>query len=435
MQAWIGGCVLVCIAVLVTILTAAIASVPTGTGGGDGRGWPASSSAAPSSAPSSASSSAAPVDRTRVDGLLGAHAAALLSGDEAGWLDVADPTRPDVVAWYRQLYSTLRALQVTWFEYRVPREIADGRPGPRPEQVFLRYCLGGVACDWRSHHAVTGLRLQFIERDGRWFVTDVPDRADGWNTAVDPPPWLVDPLQVHRQGSVIVAAPAALAGRSSAVLAAAVRATAVVDRYTRPAATPPTYLIYLAGAAQWSTWHDGLGRYDAILGVAVPMSSIQIAVVLRMDRIDPDELDATLRHEMGHVVTLFGEPDSPTSPNPANDWAGEGIAEYISRTGLPRATYPRLRSVRAYLRAGRWDGALPIHINTTDRQTADATYGLGYLVIGYLADTYGEPAMLRLVDDLLRNGASVTDAARTALGHDWPIVAAGIAAYLRQVAR
>lgn len=95
---------------------------------------------------------------------------------------------------------------------------------------------------------------------------------------------------------------------------------------------------------------------------------------------------------MGHVGTLFGEPDSSTSPSPTNGWAGEGIAEYISRTGLPRSTYPRLRSVRTYLRAA--DGTAPCPSTSTPPTGSPST-------------------------------------PRVPLGHDWPTVAAGVAAYLR----
>lgn len=250
-QTWTGRLAFLATSAVVLILALAVSVTLIDYSTGDGTGTtPGTGQAQP------VSPSAPAIDRTRVDNLLNAHAAALLAGDEQGWLDVADPARPGVVAWYRQLYTTLKALRVTWFDYRVPEEIAGGRPGPRPENVSVEYCLAGVTCDRNSSHATAPMQLQFTERGGRWWVTDVADRADGWKTALNPPPWLADTLHVRCQGAVIVAASPALAGRVDSIAAAADRAAAVTNRYIRPTGTPPTYLIYLAGPAQCETWHD-----------------------------------------------------------------------------------------------------------------------------------------------------------------------------------
>ena len=295
--------------------------------------------------------------------------------------------------------------------------------------------MGGAPCDRHSRHATAELRLQFAQRDGRWWVSDIVDRADGWSTAVNPPPWLVEPLHVSHGNGVIVAAPTAtpdLAGKADAVAAAAGRAAGVVNAFAPPGTTPPTYLIYLAGSAQWKTWRDDPIDSARTQGVTTGTSDLQLIVILNMDRITPDELDATLRHEMGHVITLFDGSDVDTS---ASRWAAEGIAEYISWTGLPPADYPRLRSIRTYLRTGRWNGTIPIHIDRTDNLATDATYGLNYLIVRYLADTYGQPAMLHFVDDLLRNGSSPKLAAREAFGREWSTVTTGIIAHIRQLTR
>ena len=424
--AWTCGVVLpvaaLIAALIATVLLDPAGGTSTGDGGPDGSGSPASSA----------------VDRTRPDRLLDAHAAALLAGNEPGWMDVADPTRPDVVAWYRQLYSTLRALRVTWLEYQI-QGAPDGRYGPRAEQVYLRYCVGDVPCDWRSRHATTRLQLQFTERDDRWWVSDILDRADGWASALDPPPWLVEPLQVRRGNGVIVAAPAAVpavAGKVDIVAVAAAKATGVVNRFARPGTTPPTYLIYLAGSTQWKIWRDDPIDNASTVGVTTTNSPLQVVVILNMDRITPDKLDIVLRHEMGHVITGFGESDTGTTPSTGDTgWAAEGIAEYISWTGQPQADYPRLRSIRTYVRTGRWNGILPIHIDGKDSLATDATYGLNYLIIRYLANTYSEPAMLHFIDELIRNGTTLKLAAREAFGQEWSTITTGITTHLQQIAR
>lgn len=155
-----------------------------------------------------------------------------------------------------------------------------------------------------------------------------------------------------------------------------------------------------------------------------------------MELIDRDDLDEVLRHELGHVATLFGEPDDKNLiwPPPQHDWAAEGVAEYIAWAGQPRAAYPRLDDIRTYVRADRWNGSLPVNIDKADRLSASATYGLNYLVIRYLADRYGEPAMLRLIDDLLRNHKTADNATRASLGQPWATIATDLTTHLRNIA-
>jgi hypothetical protein len=104
-------------------------------------------------------------------------------------------------------------------------------------------------------------------------------------------------------------------------------------------------------------------------------------------------------------------------------------------TGQPQADHFRLPEVRSYLRAGRWDGTLPIDIDYRDYLAVSATYGLNYFVIRYLADRFGEATMLRLVDDLLRSGKPIENAAPGILGLPWSTLAADITTHPRRIAR
>jgi hypothetical protein len=367
------------------------------------------------------SASPAPQPST-VDGLLAAQTAALLAGDEDAWIGMVDPARPDLRAWYRSVYTSLRVLQVNYFDQVV---LTGSVGGPtHSTRVLLRYCLAVARCDRYSDHAIADLHLRLRQDGDRWWITEVAELVDGWAKS-RPPPWLPQPLHIRTTGRVIVAAPPALAALVDTVLPVADRAATAVDRYTRPTARPERYVIYLAGPTEQKLWY-GLGpaaildpRKQNYLGMAMHLSSAQIDVILPADRLENADYPLVLRHEMGHVLTQLGEPDEPTYQDTFPGWASEGIAEYIGWTGQPPAAYDRLPTIRRYTAARRWNGTLPVNIDYRDRLGASATYGLNYLLLRHLADQYGELAMLAFIDRVLRNGTSPESAALATFGQPW----------------
>jgi hypothetical protein len=73
------------------------------------------------------------------------QAAALLRGDEKGWLAAVDTRRPKLVAHYRSMFRSLRGLGVSQFDYR-----PYVRPGGKGASIALgatvTYCLSLTSC-------------------------------------------------------------------------------------------------------------------------------------------------------------------------------------------------------------------------------------------------------------------------------------------------
>jgi hypothetical protein len=253
---------------------------------------------------------------------------------------------------------------------------------------------------------------------GRWQITGIVDADERWARS-QPPPWLAQPLHIRGGTRVVVAAPAALAAAADTITPLAEQAAAAVERYTRPTARPDRYVIYLAGPGEEARWYGKLRPHPNVIGMAVPLSRRQIDIVLPMDRLEPAHHALVLRHEMGHVLTLLGEPGDHDYRPRIPEWAAEGIAEYIGWTANPPGDYPRLPGIRRYLAAHRWNGTLPVPIDYADQLATSATYGLNYLLLRHLADRFGEPAMLRFIDLTLRRGDPPESAALAVYGQPW----------------
>jgi len=124
---------------------------------------------------------------------------------------------------------------------------------------------------------------------------------------------------------VVIGADPSEAAFVKAVLPAAERAAAADEQFaTMLLAKQNRYRVYLAGETQWKAWFGGLESWA--VGVAMPISRSGYDVILRVRQLkSPVELQVTLQHEFGHVITLTGS----ASFDVDNQWLSEGVAEYI----------------------------------------------------------------------------------------------------------
>jgi hypothetical protein len=387
------------------------------------------------SGPPSGAVSPTPGLPTTVGQLLRHRAAALLVGDEAGWLRDVDPAKPQLIAQLRTRYRTLRALQVSGWDEAV---LDSGGNAPLSAPVVMRvkafYCLARPGCV-----IGVGLDIPFVEekigftpRGGRVWLTDLAELpVDPYQHV--PVPWQSGPLQTRTGSRVILAAPPELAGRLQDALVRAEQAAQVADRYARFAKAPDHYLVYLAGPSQWTQWFGGLRPGIDALGYAIPLSRLDMQVVIDASHVPPDQMQLVLQHEFGHVVTLNdAEPQYHLFDD--NAWLSEGVAEYIAWAGRSPASYYRLDDVRRYLRTG-WDGQLYGIVPEYTTRNTSAAYGISYLALRYLADRYGEQAMLAFVNAVRRQNRTVYDAAEDRLGKPWTVLNKECANYIRAVAR
>lgn len=103
----------------------------------------------------------------------------------------------------------------------------------------------------------------------------------------------------------------------------------------------------------------------------------------------------------------------------------EGIAAYVSMVGRPIIEYDRLESVRRAVHQ-------PQTLTTGDQKTA-ANYGIWFLQLRWLADTYGEEAMLEFFGTAVHEGHLIDEAANRTFGRSWTELHPSIDAFLRTI--
>jgi hypothetical protein len=359
----------------------------------------------------------------RATDMLNAQAHALETGDEKGWTAAVDPSRPALRAKYRMMFRSLRALGITKFAYR-PEPLSDPDGPALTVDGNISYCFNTCSSTGLGDLDAPDAHQQLtIERSGgRQVITDLVLQGDH-------APWEDGPLVVRRGSRATVAAPASEAKNLDRVLGIAERAARLNDRFAVYLHNPQTrYRVYLADERAWDTWYGGLAGENAV-GYALPISDGDVDVVIRMAQVgdDRDFLPVTIRHEMGHVITL-GRTDSL-----ANRWLAEGIAEWIGWWPNPARTGPRLPSVRSVLFSSAAPATIalpPLDENASSR-VVDAFYGLGQLAVDCLARTYGQAALFDFVKGVMQEGSRLDDASRRAFNRPFPVVDRACVSWIR----
>jgi hypothetical protein len=371
-------------------------------------------------------------EHTTIEQVLSARAAALLRGDEAGWLHDVDPAHPQLAAELRQMYTTLRALHVSsWRETAVGAVASQPLPTAANVAVHVRYCLARAGCTLAATVPWLDEKLDFASHDGRVWITfqatPLVKRAE-----YTPAPWQTGPLQARLGSRVLVAAPPELAGRLDEVLAAGEQAAQVADRYARFTTAPEHYLVYLAGPTQWAQWYGGIPPAADPIAYAIPNRGLDLPVVVDLAHVRAGQLQIVLQHEFGHIVTL-ADAEPRYDFFDIDEWLSEGVAEYIDWVGKSPTSYERLGDLRRFLHAG-WDGQLRHLISRVDPTSASAVYAIGYLALRYLADHYGEAAMLTFVNEVRRKNTRIETAAQAVFGKPWTAINNECATYIRAIA-
>ncbi|MEU9737942.1 hypothetical protein AB0E12_01945 [Micromonospora chersina] len=361
--------------------------------------------------------------RARMTAQLDRQAAALLDGDRAGFLAVAEAAaRPALT----RRYAALRALRVTAW-----RPVADGvpaaddrRPGEWRLTVTVGYCF-----------VVPGCTPSSVELGTRWRVAgDSEPRLTAVEESRATPagarPWEVSDLAVAVGKRAVVATTPALRGKLPGLLAQAEAAAAVADLYAVAAPPPDRYLVYYAGRAEWQRWYGG-GRPKWTAGYAVGVGGGHHDVVLNAQSLTASGVDDLLRHELTHAASL---PDGGYADR-SSWWLVEGLAEYAGADGQPVDRYEGLAEARKLVRGG-WNGRLdalaPADDATDDR--VGGAYGIGYLAVHHLVDRFGEQRVLDFFRAVVHERRSMAEAADEVFGEPWSGLHDDCVAYLRAVA-
>ncbi|MEU4214736.1 hypothetical protein [Actinoplanes sp. NPDC026623] len=342
--------------------------------------------------------------RATLDG----QGAALLRGDRTGWLSNVDPALSK--DWNR-LYANLRGLQVSGW---LPRTRGVEQGAQWETEIQIRVCFAAPVCartpeTYVPLDDVISARTTWTVIAGRATLTGFKQFAsDG------PVPWKNATLTFATGRRVVIAAPENLDGATPAQwLPAAERAARVADRYTLTTPKPGRYLVFLAGKQEWDR---AVGtNHEAAAFVDRTSESTAFAVV-DATRIDADFGDeCLLRHELGHIATLLGTLDT------GDDWAVEGMAEYIAYAGVPVQSYELILDARWHVQHTGWRGRLDLEWST-DPEERFGFYAMGFLAMRCIAEKYGETRLLNFFTEVVRRGESPAEASRSALNRPWDAV-------------
>jgi hypothetical protein len=357
--------------------------------------------------------------REELQSALASQAAALLGGDQAKFLAVADA---GLAGELRRRFTVLRAMQVAGWDESLtdtPKQL----PGTDQwrSTVRLRYCFVVAGCT----PVAVDVETRWADRGGRLKMVYL---GTSTQPELGPRPWEVSDLRIAIGPRVVLAATPRYAGRLAGSLAAAEKAAAVADRYARWGAPPDRYLVYLADADEWRQWY-GVSQPTWVAGYAMPVTDDATEIILNGQKVGTAEIVDTLRHEFSHVVTLAGVRRSYTD----RWWLVEGIAEYVRMAGRSVSSYAGLELTRQYVHGGQWSGEVTLGdpSPTTSVEEANGRYGVAFLAVRCLAERYGEDQMLAFFDAVVRRGGDQDSAAVAQFGGSLGAVAADCAGYVR----
>ncbi|MFG1993149.1 hypothetical protein ACGFJ7_24535 [Actinoplanes sp. NPDC048988] len=360
------------------------------------------------------------------------QSAALLRGDERAWLAVV---APPLHRRYRAVFRSLRALEVTRFDYApgVGRPVRDDRAAVE-FRVEISYCLGTDMCpgrpgaQWQQPPRVEQ-KLILKPLGARYVISSITPAPEAHPR--HPAPWEAGDLAVLRGSRVTLLAAPAERRHLARLLPVAEAAARADDRFAALMGTPQSrYRIYLAGDRQWRTWYGG-EENDWAVGLAVPLNMYATDVVLRMSKLadHPEFLRVALQHELGHVVTLAGAYRADAA---ADTWLSEGVAEYIGWSPRTAARSLRRDSVRWQLRAGAPRSMVPVKPGPdAPSRAGDAFYGLSHFAVDCMAQRYGEPKLFTFVRLVLTRDNEYDQAAREAFGVPFAAVDKACVSWIR----
>ncbi|WP_341717778.1 hypothetical protein QQG74_28770 [Micromonospora sp. FIMYZ51] len=364
----------------------------------------------------------------RITAQLDRQSAALLAGDRAGFLAIADR---DVHSDLRRRFAGLRELRVTRWEAR-PNGLPTpaGSAGEWRLSVQFGYCFVVPDCRpspllvntlWRD-----GAEPRLIELEKSTATPQVGGRVRGQAGTL---PWEVSELVAAVGKRTIVGTTPAYRDRLPGLLKRAEAAAKVADRYVVHGAAPDRYRIFYAGPKEWKRWYGG-DQPEWGAGYTVNVGGGHHDVVLGPDAFnDSAYLDVMLRHELAHAASL-----------PENDywddsawWLIEGLAEHAGADGASFARNDWLIPIRKLVK-GDWNGKLDKLLPAGDASAEEATgsYGVAYLAIRYLLDRFGAEKVLAFVKAVVHDLRVPRQVSEEIFGKPWTKVQADCAKYIRR---
>ncbi|GAA2566986.1 hypothetical protein GCM10010435_45670 [Winogradskya consettensis] len=364
------------------------------------------------------------------------QAAALIRNDEKAWLAAVDPGQAKLRARYKTMFRSLRSLGVTAFDYRAFRD-PDGADTAKGVDLdaTISYCFTDNVCPADVDAKPTiAAKLKLKPVGGQWVISSsAPTKSE--DDAL-PTPWESGDLVFSKGKRVTLVALPSEKKYFKKLLPIAEAAAVVNDRFAGMVGNPQKrYRIYLAGAKQWTQWYGGMDD-KWVIGYAIPLNEAGMDVVLNMPELKSDTrlLETTVRHELGHVVTLGAA--ERTSWTAGDMWLKEGIAEYIGWYPQPATASWRRYSVSKAVHGSKRPKSIAVNAlkDNASVEESDAFYGLGHFAADCMAKKYGQQALFTFVRLYLREDKDLDPASREAFGKPFSTVDKACVAWIRSKA-
>lgn len=365
----------------------------------------------------------------QIRGLLRQRSAAILHHDRRGFLATVDPQSPAFRRSQARMFANLARVHFASWSYRFaatsshlssPRLTRYRAPTWVPSSFVLHYRIAGF--DRRP--TARPQYPTFVRRNGRWYLGSLSDFvSQGKVSATDL--WDYAPVHVVRKGRVLVLGPADELANMEQVAAVADAAIPNVDEvWGRHWAQRAVVLVP-------STQRE-MGLIDADRGDLDQIAALTSAEVQSAngrpapvgDRItinprnwpDLGPLGQTvvLTHEMTHVATRADT--GAQTPK----WLAEGFAEYVGFHAVDVSTGLAAADLARRVQAGVVPRRLPTdHAFRGSSRTLSADYQSSWLACRYIADRYGQAALVRFYRAVgtsrLGSGAAVRAALHSVL--------------------
>jgi hypothetical protein len=352
---------------------------------------------------------------------VGAQDAALLAGDETGFVAIAHPGNSKLRNDLSRRYANLHALGPgVWHTAMIPN-LTRNEPLRWSASLGVAYCFGPPTCQ----PAAVVNQSEWVVEDGR-LVLD----ALGTDISVGPRPWETTDLVVEKGERVILAAPASLRSRLTKSMAVAERAAVIADEFAIWSNPPQRYVIFFAGSDEWSSWYGGVDSGWA--GGITHLVGASVGEVVVSYLIPQSYTGFALAHELTHVSSLLGHPGGGYRES---WWLKEGIADYAAMRGIDATDYDGFEATKSYMPA--WDGDPAVEPPTflVSAETAKAAYGIGFLSVRAIATTYGQDKLLDFFGRVVHQNATLEAAATAAFGVPWSAVKRQCEDFVRSAVR
>jgi hypothetical protein len=347
--------------------------------------------------------------RVAVDTILLRRAQAVQTGNEAQFLADIDPANTKLRAAQAVLFANLEEIGFTELGYSQAEERfnpsvlqAHGRT-TYLVRVLMRYQIPQVDLA----PVTTELGYTFVNRAGRWVLTDDDDLDDDLGPGAHQEAWDLGRIEVQRAPRVLVAVEKGDTKRGRAIAAAAAQGLTEVSAYWPRKWRGSVFVIALddtnvrdarfadedieSAASSGSTFSSLPGQDTAdgtVAGAYIVINPNE------RDRVD----EILLSHEITHVATADLGGYEPL-------WLAEGAAEYVSWRGIEAISGPG--------EVAKWeqdviDNALPALTSLPSDagfyQNSADVYGVSWLAVRYLVRRIGLDHVEELYEDMAMHG-------------------------------